>query len=143
MHQAQARTAALRRNGLRVTPGRLAVLEVLEGLKEPASAGEIADMMGKGSVDRVTVYRTLEAFVAGGLAREVHLRHGHVDYESTQTSDHHHLVCSSCGYSEDFEGCEVDDLVKATLKKHPRFARVDDHSFELFGRCTRCARRGK
>ena len=131
----------LRSHGLKATPIRLALLRVLEANHEPESIQEIAKRLPKGLADQVTIYRAMESFVEKGIAREVNLRHGHVDYESAFHSDHHHLVCTSCGRMEDFDGCEVDSLVKKVLKKHPKFSSVQDHALELFGTCKACETR--
>lgn len=128
----------LRKAGLKATPIRLALLNVLAKQQEPMAIPEFVQALPKGLADKVTVYRAMESFVEHGLVKPVNLRHGHMDYESALTPDHHHLVCLSCGRMEDFEDCDMEPLIKRVLKKHPNFASIQDHSLELFGFCLKC-----
>ena len=132
---------SIRAKHLKVTPIRLALLECLEQLQKPISIQELVELLPTGLADQVTVYRAMQSFVKAGLAREVNLRHGHVDYESASSSDHHHLVCTSCGRVEDFEECGMDELIRDVLKKHPEFSQVQEHALELFGTCKSCKKK--
>lgn len=132
-------TKLLKAGNLKITPIRLAVLEIIRKLKTPASAQEI-QTASPSPLDYVSVYRTLKSFAEAGLVRVVDLRHGHTDYELVdQSSDHHHLVCTICGKIEEFDACLVDQIAKVALKQCPAFAQVTDHSLELFGVCRGCA----
>lgn len=85
----------------------------------------------------VTVYRTLDALVAEGLAQAVHLGDGRVRYELTDSGHHHHLVCLSCGTVERVEGC----LLRADAgKRGGRGFTVTGHRLELVGYCAACRR---
>ncbi len=128
----------LKQVGLRTTQPRLRVLEMLDTLPEPLSAQEIAERID--GVDQATVYRTLEHFVAKGLARRVDVRKERVLYEKNDEHDHHHLVCTSCNRIEDFSGCAFESLSEHALSHSKYFASVTSHSFELFGTCRSCAR---
>lgn len=132
---------ALRHAGLKNTPIRLALLEILAKQTEPIGVHEMVELLPSGMADKVTVYRAIESFVKHGLAKPVNLRHGHMDYESALLPDHHHIVCTSCGKTEDFDSCEIEPLIKRVLKKHPEFARIQDHALELFGTCARCVKK--
>src|SRR3972149_7276597 len=90
----------LRAGGRRVTAQRRAVLRPLTELGCAAEAegthGRARRMHPR--IGLVTVYRTLEAFTAGGLAQSVFLGDGRTRYEATeQGRHHHHLVCLHCG----------------------------------------------
>jgi Fe2+ or Zn2+ uptake regulation protein len=128
-------THTLRTAGLKVTKSRMAVLKLLTNAKTPLSVDTLS-RRARG-VDRVTVYRILESFVASRIARSVDLRRGHMLYELYDEHDHHHLVCTQCGTTEDFTGCDIGALVQRALQRSS-FAAVTDHSLELFGTCKQC-----
>lgn len=126
----------LRSARLKATPGRLALLEVLQKSKKPQGITKIMRALGK-NMNRVTVYRALAAMEKAGLVRTVNLEHGHADYELA-LDDHHHLVCTRCGRIEDFDDCGLDKMARKVAKDSKDFARVDRHSLELFGLCKNC-----
>ncbi len=130
----------LRSQGLKATPARIAVLALLARSGQPLTVEEIRNQLGKDSGDQATVYRMMHTFVSGGLVRTVDFQHGHVHYELSGETEHHHLVCSACGLVEDVEGCDLAQEYTNVLKRHPKFKTIDRHSFELFGICTSCER---
>lgn len=131
----------LRSAGLKATPGRLALLEVLYSAKSPRSIAKIMRELG-GKIDRVTAYRALAAMEKTGLVRKVNLEHGHADYELA-LDDHHHLVCTACGRLEDFGGCDLRGLERKALKQSKYFAEIRQHSLEFFGLCKACAAKSR
>lgn len=84
----------LRAAGSRATPGRLALLGVLERAKRPLTVGEMEAKLS--DLNQVTLYRALEALSAAGLLRQG-MRDGVMQYEHAAKPHHHHLVCSDCG----------------------------------------------
>ena len=56
----------LRTAGLRVTPGRVRVLDALQAASQPLSHADIEAQLP--DADRVTLYRVLDSLVACGLA---------------------------------------------------------------------------
>ncbi len=132
---------ALRGVGFRATPGRLAVLHVLKSAHEPLSIREVKKLL-QVRIDQVTVYRILYSLAEAGLIRRVDFQHRHAHYELADAADHHHLICTSCGTIEDFSGCDFDEIAKDALRKSKAFAEITQHSLELFGLCTKCAKAG-
>lgn len=86
----------LRAAGSRATPGRLALLGVLERAKRPMTVAELEAKLPE--LNEVTLYRALEALAAAGLLRQG-MRDGVMQYEYAGRPHHHHLVCSDCGVS--------------------------------------------
>ncbi len=134
----ESAVAIIRATGLKATKPRVAILSLLGTTLHPVSADDIFKKL-KGVSDLVTVYRVLDAYTRLGIARRVDLHQGKHLYELKDEHDHHHLVCTSCGTTEDFTGCTIDTIAKSALKKSTRFAHITDHSLELFGRCKACA----
>jgi len=129
----------LRDNNFRSTEGRLALLAELKRSHKPLPVETFAHKL-RSHLDEANVYRALEAFAHAGIARRVDLQHGHAHYELAHGDDHHHIVCTSCDKVEDFIGCEYEKLVNKALKQSSGFAKVTDHSLELFGLCNSCAK---
>ncbi|MDB5238093.1 MAG: ferric uptake regulator, Fur family [Candidatus Kaiserbacteria bacterium] len=131
----------IRKAGFRATKPRLLVLAFLHGIEYPASIKEIITGIGREKVDQVTVYRILEAFKAVGLVAQVDFQHGRAYYELKDAAhDHHHIVCTGCDRVEDFTGCDYDKLADKALSQTSGFAKVTNHSLELFGLCNTCVK---
>lgn len=130
----------LRAQGLKATPLRLSLLALLQRLEKPSSANEIRSAWPTGRIDSVTLYRALHAFKDAGMVRQLSLRDGQAHFELTRADDHHHhLVCTTCGVTEDVHECPAETLAKRTLRKSRRFAALTEHSLEFFGTCKACA----
>ena len=126
---------------IKCTEPRLAVVALLADKHLPLSVQDIYNGLSKkNDIDLVTVYRTLASFEKAGLIKRVDLHKDAVLYELAN-DHHHHIVCTKCGTTEDFEICDAQDITKKVLNKSSKFADVQQHSFELFGTCKVCAKR--
>lgn len=133
-------TSLLRKHGYKATPGRIAILVILEKNSRPLSVPEI-DKQLKSKVDQVTIYRTLEAFTESGIVRKIDLQHPHAHYEIVLGHDHHHhIVCKKCGKVEDIELYKTETFEKDALKKSKLFSAIKNHSLEFFGICNTCTK---
>lgn len=132
---------ALTSEGYRITSARRAICTVLaESHEEHLSAVDIwnrATVIAGVQFDQSTVYRTIDVFEKLGWLHHVHLGHGPGIIHLAETSDHHHLVCESCGRSVDVP---LDELspVFAELSARHGFAPTSLH-FALVGTCADCA----
>ncbi len=102
MVEADSRQAILAKSfpqGLRLTPQRQMILQVIEQAQEHLSAENICQRVQARypSVSLSTIYRTLELLKTLGLVREVHLLGEQRFYEAASGGAHHHLLCRSCG----------------------------------------------
>ena len=112
-------TAFLRQRGLRRTPVRVGVLDLLMGAHRPLSVPEILGKM-KG-VDSVTLYRTLNTFVREKIVHRVRGEDRSWRYamgNTAQTAEHRHphFVCEDCGKVECIEGSEIPGSFVTSLK---------------------------
>lgn len=130
----------LRKHGYKATPARLLLLDVLKNADHPLTTQEILKKLG-GKVDQATIYRSLESLLAVSVLRQVDMQHGHAHYElRLETEHHHHLICKSCGLTEDVPECNIALIEQAVLKGSSKFSGNLDHSLEFFGRCKRCTK---
>lgn len=133
--------ARLRERGERVTPARLAVVEVLAATNEHLSAeqiGERAEELRPG-IHRATVYRALEALGEFGLVTHVHLGRAGTTYHLSGdlVPRHIHLRCSECGTVLDAAGNTLDP-VRRKLQRELGF-RLAPEQVALLGTCANCA----
>ncbi|RJQ33808.1 transcriptional repressor [Candidatus Parcubacteria bacterium] len=129
---------ALQGAGLRRTLPRVAVFSYLENARRPLSIKELQKRFPR--IDLVTLYRTLATFKNAGIAKEIHL-YGGIRYEIIDPADdHHHIVCTSCRRIEDFADDSHSRLAERVVRKSRSFARLTDHSFELYGLCNTCVK---
>lgn len=127
----------LRKAGFKATLPRLAILAVIKRSKNPLSAQDIIERLGKG-FDQTTIYRFMKNLSRVGIIRQVDLRRNHAHFEFFELDDHHHLVCTNCGRIEDVTGCGVEDMYKTILNNIKGFAEIRQHSLEFYGVCNNC-----
>ncbi len=124
----------------RNTTQRAAILQVLTGTDEFISAQDLhAALRTQGSgIGLATVYRALQEMAGQGDLDTVRKDSGEVLYRQCGDLDHHHhLVCRSCGRTEEVEAPGVERWARAVAVEH---GFVDlNHEVELFGLCPQCA----
>jgi Fur family ferric uptake transcriptional regulator len=79
----------------------VAVLGALLGARKPQTADQIAAKLSRPAADRVTVYRTLEAFLEAGLVHKAFIDertwHFELAHNCTESQCHPHFTCTDCG----------------------------------------------
>ena len=128
----------LRRRGFRLTPQRLAILQIIEedgGHLTPLAIYERAVKRMPGLTE-ATVYRTLDFLASNGLALVAHIGDGRLVYE-TAAHNHHHLICRECSMTVEIE----HELLKTLFDDfHERTGfEIDVCHVTFFGRCPQCA----
>ena len=92
-------TQELRQAGLRLTPQRLMVMDVVFHHEGHITAEEIhARVQAQYPyVDLSTIYRTLQVLKEMGLVAELQTPAGPTQYEALLSGSHHHAICCACG----------------------------------------------
>jgi Fur family ferric uptake transcriptional regulator len=131
----------LTRSGLRRTPVRAGVLDVLSRAARPMSVPQILGRM-RGSVDTVTVYRTLHTFVRKKLVHRVRGEDRSWLYALSTTPAqpehlHPHFVCDQCGKVECLERARVPASLVQLLGVGGGY-QVRWPEVVLHGLCPRC-----
>ena len=128
----------LRARGLRWTPQRRVVLDVLAGIDGHVTGADLIE--GCRVLDPTTtpstVYRTLDVLEEIGLVSHSHGLAGRQEFHVNATADHGHLVCSSCGDSWELGADEVRPLVEGL--RASRGFKVDVDHLTVEGRCAAC-----
>jgi Fur family transcriptional regulator, ferric uptake regulator len=122
--------------GLKVTPGRVRVLEMLLVAAQPLSHADIEALLP--DADRVTLYRILDSLVACGLALKAVDTRGIFRFSASGTqrehSGHVHFRCTDCG------GVFCLKATPPPPPKLPRGFRLADVDYDVRGICASCAR---
>lgn len=120
---------------LRSTAARRKVFAVLHEQDEPVTASQVADKCD--TIDRTSVYRSLDLFVAIGIAKQVPIGWKQ-RYELTNPfkAHHHHLSCVRCGQLVDLQSPAIERMIKSVAADYG-FEAVD-HTFEIRGICPDC-----
>ena len=132
--------------GYRLTLPRQVILDVLSRTSRHLSAEEVYTAVRRiyPAVGLTTVYRTLDLLAQMGLVSKFDFGDGRNRYEliAGPESEHHHLICVSCGriidYS-DFIDDEVEflSMVGKALSKKYNF-KIHTHQLQFYGLCNKC-----
>ena len=135
--------SAVRAKGLRATPSRLAVLELLRASDAPMSHGDVADRLATQAWDRATIYRNLTDLAEVGLVRRTDIG-DHVWRFEAVTSDHEaaahpHFVCTECGTVECLPELELAvRSSRSSRGKPPRAVKQRQVEVHVRGLCDAC-----
>ena len=129
----------LRARGLRWTPQRRTLIEVLSQSDGHVTGAELVDRCRAIDPETIpsTVYRTLDVLEELGLLSHSHAADGREEFHVLPAAIHGHLHCIDCGTTWEIDADEASALV-ATLARRRDFA-VDVSHLSIAGRCAGCA----
>jgi Fur family ferric uptake transcriptional regulator len=128
----------LHRRGLRWTPQRRLLIEVLSGTDGHITGAELVERCRAADPETTpsTVYRTLDVLEDIGLIRHAHGLDGREEFHVRPVDEHGHLHCSVCHRAWEIGGDEVAGLVRDFLAT--RGFRVDLGHLTVVGVCVDC-----
>lgn len=136
----------LRRNKLRCTGPRLAMVTELLLAREPVSLAQLHERVADEPCDFATVFRFVERLRESGLVRAHFWGERQAHFELAEDSPalsheghHHHLVCRRCRAVLEVHACGVEAIEKA-IAKETGFSGLG-HSLEFFGLCPDCQKK--
>ncbi len=136
--QTPATADELRGAGLRVTAGRVALLETVrkgDHLGVEAIAAGVRDRIGHVSLQ--AVYEALHALTTAGLVRRIEPVGSPARFEGRVGDNHHHVVCRSCGVVADVD-CAVGEAPCLTASADHGFS-IDEAEVVYWGLCPGCS----
>ena len=102
----------IRKKGLRQTPQRDEILEIIFASDEHFTPDELFERLRTAGTktSRATVYRTLGLLVEADLIHEIELGDGQTTYDPNFVAhpNHNHLICDDCGKVVEFEDSHLD-----------------------------------
>jgi Fur family zinc uptake transcriptional regulator len=127
----------MKASGFKMTPKRLDLLAYLFEANRYVSAREVAEelRLSHPSLSYDTIYRNLNDFAEIEILETTELG-GEMKYRAACQSGHHHhhLICRTCGKTETLDACPMQWVAPI---KDSGFE-VEDHKFEIYGRCAAC-----
>jgi len=125
----------LSENKIKITPQRIAVLDVIFSINSHPDADQIIKALRTGfpHLAAGTVYKILDLFVEKGIIKKVKTDGGTFRYDHI-TMNHHHLYCAESDRIEDYYDEELDRLISEYFEKHrlPNFT-INDIKLNLIG----------
>jgi Fur family ferric uptake transcriptional regulator len=102
----------------------------------PLSPGALAHHL-QSTIDRATVYRTVELYEKLGIVNRIWHGFKHqIELSEIFTPHHHHALCQNCGQTIDIASPELEATL-SRLAKARHFLALS-HSVELLGYCQKC-----
>lgn len=137
MLTSQQLSDALRANGYKVTPQRLAVYEALAATKSHPNAEMLYNTLQPKypSMSFATVYKTVEILDKIKVIKILNTGEDSMRYDA-DISIHHHIQCTECGSVDDLMDINSSSLVKEAEKLSGYD--ISGHQFYFFGVCPRC-----
>ncbi len=125
----------LKKVGLKATPPRLRILQILEEADERHLSAEDVYKILLEQNERVglaTVYRVLTQFERARLVIRHHFDSGHSVFELDRGDHHDHMICLETGTVIEFQNEEIERLQKEIATEHGY--ELVDHSLVLYVR---------
>lgn len=125
----------IKTKGLKVTPQRVAVLDVLLLLENHPTAELITQNVQKKhpNIARGTVYKTLETFVENQIVRKVKTDKDIMRYDAI-LDKHHHLYCAESDRIEDYYDDDLNELLENYFKtKKIKNFKIEDIKLQILG----------
>jgi Fur family ferric uptake transcriptional regulator len=131
----------LSQHGYKLTRQRRAVVEIVANGQTRLSAADVYAQAQHRCPDLglTTVYRTLEILAELGVIRRVHLDDGCEGFASASAEHGHHLICSRCQTTIEFEDCDLTSMVKRVSARTG--FKIEKHWLELVGLCPKCQKK--
>ena len=128
----------LRRAGMRWTPQRRLILEVIESTDGHVTGSELVDRCRSLDPETTpsTVYRTLRVLEDIGIVQHAHGRDGREEFHIRPAEAHGHLHCSRCGQSWELSPADAAATVR-DLRDRLGFE-IDLSHLSVGGICSRC-----
>ncbi len=125
-------------NGHRLTSSRSQIVDALLVSGGHISADALYEQMkGAGkTVGRMTVFRTLDLLAQIGAIRPTYQQTGAAHYILLHDGHHHHIICTQCDQTIEFDDCILSDLGDQLSQRFD--FDITGHLIELYGLCANC-----
>ncbi len=131
----------LKRKGIRLTPQRRLVLDIIHERPDHITADEILNYVQSKTpgVNKSTIYRTLEMLEETGCVVKSEAA-GRFIYHHAEEGHHHHLACRVCGRSLE---CTEDIFTPLVTEIQQRYGfSADIKHMVIKGLCRDCRNQG-
>ena len=128
----------IKERGMRITPQRAIILEVVESLRGHITAEDVFQQVQRVNayISLATVYRTLEMLREMNLITQTNFGQSQAHFALKDHGPHHHLVCLNCHQLEEFSD-DIFDPIRVRMEDSYGFEVHTEH-MSLFGICQAC-----
>ncbi|BAF58226.1 MAG: transcriptional repressor [Pelotomaculum sp.] len=132
-------TKKLKKLGLKLTPQRLAILNLLEGNTTHPSAEEIYNQLKPQfpSLSLATVYNTLEVLAGAGELQEIRIKADKRNFDPNPVP-HGHFLCRLCQSICDLDIRPLEIQTPFNIKGYL----VEEYTLYFYGVCPKCLEKG-
>ncbi len=104
----------LKEKGLRITQQRVLIYEILDSNRIHPTVDMLYKLVSEvdDTIGIATVYKTIDAFKAQGIVRELKCENTPARYD-INTSGHAHFECSVCNSFSDIMFVDVDQIIES------------------------------
>lgn len=144
MERNQYHKEILRSHNLKVTNIRLRVMKLLTSSAVAMSHAQISELLDDKTIDKVTLYRTLNSFVEKGIAHKVAnedrnwlyaIYDDHAHKHEDSSHNHAHFICDDC---EKIYCFPIDEKLLSINKQNLYGFEIKQQEIRLHGRCPVC-----
>ncbi len=130
----------LKKNGIKITQGRIEILNILKDSENSLSAEKIYQISKNNdiNINLSTVYRTLELFEEKELTEKITLNDGVFSYKLKRNTHRHHLECDIC-HKEVEIPCPMLQI-QEMVQNSTGFT-LTDHDLVMKGVCKDCKKK--
>jgi Fur family ferric uptake transcriptional regulator len=134
----EAITAQLHAGGYRVTPQRQLILDAICQLGGHVTPEQVYDHVHAitPSLNRATVYRTLNFLADQRIISLAALPGGQQRYELAGPEPHHHLICRQCHAALEVPANEMHQIFRQIQRRY-NFV-IDMEHISFLGQCAHC-----
>ncbi len=128
----------LREGEYRLTPQRVAILNILVGNNEHLSIEDVYERVKKDfpMTSQATVYKTVHLLKEMGEIRELNFSNDRTRYDGGNMNPHPHLICTICKNIIDIDMPELTGLAQEMAEKTNYD--VEFYRLDFFGLCPQC-----
>ncbi len=123
---------------LRRTKPRSDILTALLETHQPLTREQIAERIGAGAPNKVTIYRALETFVAADIVHKAFVQdrtwYFELSHHCTADQCHPHFSCTSCGQTD----CLPELSIPMTADSNGYL--IQHQRVQLEGLCPKCSK---
>jgi Fur family transcriptional regulator, peroxide stress response regulator len=133
----------LRDAGYRITPQRMALIEILCRSEEHPSAGQLHEQLKQRfpTTSLATVYKTLNVLKEMGEVLEIGFAGKDARYDGVHPHPHPHLICVQCRRIEDIDvDLDRSQILAEEIAERSGY-RVLSHRMDIYGLCPQCQER--
>jgi Fur family peroxide stress response transcriptional regulator len=132
----------LQNAGIKTTPIREAIINILLNQDTPVSADHIHTLLEKDGISahRATLYRDLKIFVDKNIVKQITLIGEHAELYTINKEHTHHFKCRQCSVIQPFNTTDLDEEIMSFIKK-----KASKHgwsqttfTFKIYGFCSKC-----